>query len=627
MRLVLYAFLVTWAGFLLLGCGGGGGGGTGGGGGGGSNLAKLSVVAAFAPATRVVPGYADELHVTVTPPTGVSLPANAPSEFTLTRDASARDLVGLTPSAAPYTFNMEALTDGVVVGRVVRTIIVTPGMDEGIDVSAFLQSEVASVQVEGPASMTIGNNMQFAAHAKNADGQTLFSGAGFSWTSTDPLVLYVDVDTGFVVPRDIGVATIRATLTGTSKWGSLLVTISTEGSVSVSISPPSATLQVNEQKQFFATVNGAPGTDVTWSVDEPGGGTITAGGLYTTSQFVGTYHIRATSQVDPTASATAEITASYDAGGDWTVLYLHPPGTEASWLNGVSSGQQAGRVRIGGIDHASLWTGSAASWLDLHPGGGLSIAYGVGGGQQAGQSAVGVFGACLWTGSAGSWVDLHPPVAGKSGAFSVHAGQQGGFAYVEGVSHASLWTGTAASWVSLHPAGATASWVYGVYAGQQVGYARVGDVIRAGLWVGTPDSWVNLHPASSGATESMAFGVYGGQQVGRATINSGYHASLWSGSAASWVDLNPAATQSQAHGVFQGYQVGEVIVDNNAHASVWTGTASSWIDLHHYLTPTYNNNSVAQAVWIDTNYIYVAGHAYNSAAGRSEAVMWVRPVD
>lgn len=47
---------------------------------------------------------------------------------------------------------------------------------------------------------------------------------------------------------------------------------------------------------------------------------------------------------------------------------LHPAAaTGESWANGVDGGQQAGFAYIGNVMHASLWTGTAASWLDLHP--------------------------------------------------------------------------------------------------------------------------------------------------------------------------------------------------------------------------------------------------------------------
>ncbi len=82
-----------------------------------------------------------------------------------------------------------------------------------------------------------------------------------------------------------------------------------------------------------------------------------------------------------------------------------------------------------GIDRASLWSGTAASWVDLTPTGATrfarSRAFGVQGGQQVGYATVGDHErASLWRGTAGSWVDLH---AFLSTSFTV--------SYAYGISH------------------------------------------------------------------------------------------------------------------------------------------------------------------------------------------------
>jgi hypothetical protein len=57
--------------------------------------------------------------------------------------------------------------------------------------------------------------------------------------------------------------------------------------------------------------------------------------------------------------------------------------------------------------------------------------------------------AALWGGTAASWVDLNPAGASESDAWAVHNGQQVGYATVGGLQHAGLWSGTADSWVDL----------------------------------------------------------------------------------------------------------------------------------------------------------------------------------
>ncbi|MEO7453875.1 MAG: hypothetical protein ABIV13_03830, partial [Fimbriimonadales bacterium] len=138
------------------------------------------------------------------------------------------------------------------------------------------------------------------------------------------------------------------------------------------------------------------------------------------------------------------------AVAQWTVTRLQPPVSQYSRGFGVSDDQQVGRVALAS-DHASLWSGTAKSWVDLNP-----------------------------VGSA------------QSEANGVSGGQQVGYAFIGGQIRASLLSGTAASWVDLSPAGSTGSRAWGVSGGQQVGSAGVGGQLRASMWSGTAASWVDL---------------------------------------------------------------------------------------------------------------------------------------
>ncbi|MCX6377846.1 MAG: hypothetical protein NTU88_17750, partial [Armatimonadetes bacterium] len=94
---------------------------------------------------------------------------------------------------------------------------------------------------------------------------------------------------------------------------------------------------------------------------------------------------------------------------------LNPSGATQSCAFAVSGGQQVGRAEIGGDLHASLWSGTAASWVDLHPLGATdSQAYGVSGGKQVGHAKIGGNEhAGLWSGTAQSRVDLHALLRGR----------------------------------------------------------------------------------------------------------------------------------------------------------------------------------------------------------------------
>ena len=94
------------------------------------------------------------------------------------------------------------------------------------------------------------------------------------------------------------------------------------------------------------------------------------------------------------------------ARAQWTVVVLDPPGTTYSECNRIQDGQQIGYVDFGTGAEAAMWSGSAGSFVDLHPGGAVpSQARGVQGGRQVGHTYPH---AGYWTGSAGSWVDLAP---------------------------------------------------------------------------------------------------------------------------------------------------------------------------------------------------------------------------
>jgi len=90
---------------------------------------------------------------------------------------------------------------------------------------------------------------------------------------------------------------------------------STTTEVSVTLSTNVATVYAGGTTTFTATVANAQDTSVTWTVQEgTSGGTITADGVYTAPTTAGTYHIVATSNADPSKSATATVTVSAQTG-------------------------------------------------------------------------------------------------------------------------------------------------------------------------------------------------------------------------------------------------------------------------------------------------------------------------
>lgn len=316
------------------------------------------------------------------------------------------------------------------------------------------------------------------------------------------------------------------------------------------------------------------------------------------------------------------------APAQWSVTVLHPAGKSESQVYYGSPSTQVGYIIQNGNFHASVWQGSAASWIDLNPQNvSISVATGVTGGLQAGYALMGNdYEASLWSGTSESRLSLHP--AGTTASVIHGAGptRQVGYTYTSGRYRAALWSGTAASWIDLDPPAAGGSTAMAVYEddlmSSQVGTATVGGFDHAALWNGSAATWVDLNP--DGIISSIAYGVYKGFQVGL-TIDTGVeHAALWAGSANAWIDLHPAgADSSVAYGIYANIEVGYATFAGKNHAGIWRGSAESWTDLHAALPADYES-SVARSISSDGVYDYVAGYGYNKTTLKTEALLWRR---
>jgi len=103
-------------------------------------------------------------------------------------------------------------------------------------------------------------------------------------------------------------------------------TSSTSPPVTVTVVGPSDTLNTAAPFAFTAVVHNAASNAVSWSVVEPGGGSISPDGVYTAPAVPGTYTVKAASQFDPSASGTAQVVVvviheghipGYDVGVDY----------------------------------------------------------------------------------------------------------------------------------------------------------------------------------------------------------------------------------------------------------------------------------------------------------------------
>ncbi|MBI5705726.1 MAG: PD40 domain-containing protein [Armatimonadetes bacterium] len=201
----------------------------------------------------------------------------------------------------------------------------------------IVQMETLEVDVS-PNPVTVGPNgqQQFSAFVIGSPNQAvtwkvLTAGGG----SIDANGLYTAPATPMAVTVEAR-AVADPAVAGTSK-----VTVQS-GTLTVTVSPNPVTLEQDASEHFTAVVEGSPNQEVTWSVEEEGGGSISAQGNYRAPQTLGTYTVRATSKADPNASGTAAVTVIVEARivfwskpetvGPRTIFTIKPDGTDRRTL-------------------------------------------------------------------------------------------------------------------------------------------------------------------------------------------------------------------------------------------------------------------------------------------------------
>jgi len=189
------------------------------------------------------------------------------------------------------------------------------------------------------------------------------------WTASNALSLSIDNGIGTVTGTSRSVTPSKTTtylLTASNTVGSVSAstTVTVVPAVAVAVAPKTASVSIAGTTPFSATVSNTTDTAVSWSVQEAGGGTISAGGVYTAPAVTGTYHVMATSHADPTKNDTATVTvvAMAVAPAAWTMLPgttrvfgITPAGSTPTWSVVEAAG---GTVDQTGLYTAPLLTGT-----------------------------------------------------------------------------------------------------------------------------------------------------------------------------------------------------------------------------------------------------------------------------
>jgi hypothetical protein len=146
--------------------------------------------------------------------------------------------------------------------------------------------------------------------------------------------------------------------------------------LTVTISSPSGPMNVGTTRTFTATVLNSTNQAVTWTVEEPSGGTITPNGQYTAPSLPGTFHVKAVSQADASAFATAAAPVvipvghipGYDVGVDYHATgadFLH---TTFSTTYQQATVRQAVLAQLQGMADRGATIISTRIWFVTEPG-------------------------------------------------------------------------------------------------------------------------------------------------------------------------------------------------------------------------------------------------------------------
>ncbi len=132
------------------------------------------------------------------------------------------------------------------------------------------------------------------------DGGLITTAGNYIAPSTEGLTCHVRA-TSVQDPSKSAVAMVSVSGAGVPPGGN--------NGVEVGISPAEVFLPTGTEMQFFATVTGHSNTSVTWSLSPSGSasGTIAQDGTFTSPTNSATVYVTATSNADPTKSATATV--------------------------------------------------------------------------------------------------------------------------------------------------------------------------------------------------------------------------------------------------------------------------------------------------------------------------------
>jgi len=272
---------------------------------------------------------------------------------------------------------------------------------------------------------------------------------------------------------------------------------------------------------------------------------------------------------------------------------LVPAGSTKTLLRRTDGTDIVGYATFNGVQCATAWFGQGILWANLAPRRSVASAlYDLDAGRQVGyyRNSTGGNMAAIWSGTASSVVNLHPGgMYTDSYARGISGNIQVGAATTAGHEHAGRWYNTSSTFLDMQPSGFNSSIATDVDGDLACGFAFdnsygvFDDGTQAHYWdvvTGTP---TNIHPG--GFSTSKAYGINSGLAVGYMCESGGNpRAVLWNIRSGTLIDLqtvldnySPFYTGSVALDVwYEGDYVkvcgyGVDLWSNQAHAVMWMG--------------------------------------------------------
>jgi len=322
---------------------------------------------------------------------------------------------------------------------------------------------------------------------------------------------------------------------------------------------------------------------------------------------------------------------------------LKPAGAYYSQVNSADGLRQGGNFQLqGGFIIPCIWGSSPETVESLVPKETIWVKGDVRGTDRGVQAGVlsnansSQAHATIWKGTAGSFIDLHPsdPLAESSGCLAIRGSQVvGGVNYFNSptttvtTGKATVWNLETGTLTVLHP---QRSGVFASRATATDGSRQAGVVTftgnggwHASLWSGTSESWVDLHP-SSAFRSSEVNGMDALFQVGEAVTTLGKtRGALWQGTSTSFIDMTPSfASNAILNATLDGYHVGQALLSTGWTPGLWIGTdPNSFINLGQYLPAGWHGGNALSISRVGDTF-YIGGSSGEPESGRGQAMLW-----